>query len=204
MNVRERNRGETREEKSWKSRTWRKWRKHDYLECREERRGESLLKEREEKQRRRPGLACSSDKRGKTLKGSKKGEFQLPWIVVNVPRGQRKGVELEAGLNYEEKWFLRQGEATWKAKTPEPVSLANRPKPLSLRFYPCRCWPQALWPSRFGRRACIWREVSWWFLPWPPREGQRLYTRWSVLGQDVIFEGIEVGMICLSVFFGWM
>lgn len=79
---------------------------------------------------------------------------------MNVPRGQRKGVELEAGLNYEEKWFLRQGEATWKAKTPEPVPLANRPKPLSLRFYPCRCWPQALWPSRFGRR--IWREVPWW------------------------------------------
>lgn len=35
---------------------------------------------------------------------------------------------------------------------------------------------------------------------WPPREGQRLYSGWSVLGQDVIFEGIEVGRLFECVF----
>lgn len=38
-------------------------------------------------------------------------------------------------------------------------------------------------------------------MAWPPREGQRLY-RWSVLGEDVIFEGIEVGRLLEYVF--WM
>lgn len=115
---------ETREEKShttsWKSRTWRKWRKHDYLECREERRGKIFWKKGKKSSDGDLVWPVHRTKGVKRWKGARKenSSFLGSWWTARIP-GQRKGVELEAGLNYEEKWFLRQGEATWKAKTPE-------------------------------------------------------------------------------------
>lgn len=86
MEVRERNREDTRGKESHnelKESNMAKMAKTRLSRVQGGKKGKSLLKEREEKQRRGPGLVCSLDKRGKTLKGSKKGEFQLPWIVVN-------------------------------------------------------------------------------------------------------------------------